>query len=292
MSQIINRPYCCLVDFEKVYDFMIKNYEVDWRNGKPAAAFEYSQLSYWTDHTQSHRIGLWEDNAVVVGLCWYDSNVGEVFFNLMPGYEKIIPDMLDYSQIRLSKDDSSLRLNLYSGQKKIIEEAQKRGYQLVGQYKEGIYDFSNNKLNYTLPKGYHFKPLAECDRRELQNATWRGFDNLGESEGGVETVYRFDTAPHRTADLDVAIVDDKGEYVCYAMMWMIYENKLAYLEPLSTVPEHRGKGLASAALSELVRRTKLLGATHMTGGGDDFYFKIGYDPLITLTTWKRPNTAL
>jgi len=277
------------VDFKKVYDFMIEIYETDWRNGKPATAFEYSQLLYWTDHTQDHRNAVWEDNGKVVGLCWYDSQIGEAYFNVMPGYEIIISDMIAYSQKRLSKEGGNLRLNIYKGQEKITEEAQKQGFRLVSEYQEGIYDCSKNKLNYVLPSGYHFNPLAECDRRELQNATWRGFNNTGDSEGGVETVYRFDAAPHRTPELDVVIASDAGEYVCYAMMWLVPENRLAYLEPFCTVPEHRRKGLAAAALTELVRRTKPLGATHMTGGGNEFYFKVGYDPIVTLTTWEKPN---
>jgi hypothetical protein len=222
---------------------MIKVYEVDWRNGKPAAAFEYSQLLYWTDHTQNHRIGVWEDEGNIIGLCWYDSKIGDILLNLMPGYEMIVPDMIDYSEKRLSKDDGSLQINLYKSQKAIVAEVQKRGYQLISEHEEGIYDFSKHKLNYTLPHGFHFKPLSDCDRRALQNATWRGFDNTGESEGGVETAYRFDTAPHRTPDLDVVVVDYRGDYACYAMMWMIPENRLAYLEPLCTVPEHIKKGL-------------------------------------------------
>lgn len=48
------------------------------------------------------------------------------------------------------------------------------------------------------------------------------------------------------------------------------------MEPLCTIPEYRHKGLASAALTEMYRRTKALGATHMTGGSDGFYKKIGY----------------
>lgn len=48
------------------------------------------------------------------------------------------------------------------------------------------------------------------------------------------------------------------------------------MEPLCTIPEHRRKGLAIAALSEHYRRLKPLGATRMTGGGDPFYQKIGY----------------
>ncbi|MFQ9801749.1 MAG: hypothetical protein ACLR23_25835 [Clostridia bacterium] len=39
-------------------------------------------------------------------------------------------------------------------------------------------------------------------------------------------------------------------------MWWTPENKLAYLEPLCTIPEYRNRGLAAAALSEMYRKTK------------------------------------
>ena len=79
----------------------------------------------------------------------------------------------------------------------------------------------------------------------------------------------------------------EGEYVCWAGMWWTPANKLAYMEPLCTVPEYRNCGLASAALSELYRRMKPLGATHMTGGGHPFYAKIGYRPMVTWTFWEK-----
>ena len=59
------------------------------------------------------------------------------------------------------------------------------------------------------------------------------------------------------------------------------------MEPLCTVPDHRKKGLAAAALSEMYRRTKTLGATHMTGGGNPFYDKIGYKPAVEWVFWCK-----
>ena len=59
-------------------------------------------------------------------------------------------------------------------------------------------------------------------------------------------------------------------------MWWVPENHLAYMEPLCTVPEHQHKGLAAAALSHHVRVLGALGAEVMTGGGNEFYKKIGY----------------
>lgn len=59
------------------------------------------------------------------------------------------------------------------------------------------------------------------------------------------------------------------------------------MEPLCTVPEYRKKGLAASALSELYRSMKPLGATHMTGGTNKFYSKIGYEPNVMWTFWER-----
>ena len=50
---------------------------------------------------------------------------------------------------------------------------------------------------------------------------------------------------------------------------------------------YRHKGLARVALSELYRRMKPLGATHMTGGDNPFYKKIGYQTVVTWTFWKK-----
>lgn len=46
-------------------------------------------------------------------------------------------------------------------------------------------------------------------------------------------------------------------------------------------------GLASAALSELYKRTAALGATHVTGGANKFYFAIGYEPIVKCSVWKK-----
>ena len=47
----------------------------------------------------------------------------------------------------------------------------------------------------------------------------------------------------------VIIANEKEEYVCYSGMWWVPQNKLAYMEPLCTIPEYRNRGLAAAALS-------------------------------------------
>lgn len=287
MHAITVRPYRRLADFMKVYDFLLKNYTRDWSKGVPAPFFEYAQMLYWTDVTQTHRNGIWECDGAIVGFRFYESQIGSAYFCANDQHEDIISDMILYAQQRLSKDDGSLKLILFASQTHAIRMAQHMGYKKESEYDMGVYDFSKGALDYKLPEGFSFEEPGKFDMKKMIEASWRGFDHDTEPEGGVERGYNLISAPHATPQLDVVIKNVDNAYVCYAGMWMARENSLAYLEPLCTVPEYRGIGLASAALSELYRRTIPLGATHMTGGADQFYFKIGYDPFVTWTVWIK-----
>ena len=287
MDNIARRPYRSLVDFSEVYQFLLGNYSVDWKRGAPAPFFEYAQVLYWTDKTQNHRNAVWETNGKIVAFCWYANAIGEAYFNVSDGYESLIPEMMDYAEERLSKEDGSLELKLSMSQEAVLEEAHRRGYKKVDEWTEGIYNFARGPLHYPLPEGFSFEEPGKLDMRKMIEASWRGFDHDTEPEGGVERGYHLIAAPHATPELDVIVKNAQGEYVCYAGMWLVPENKLAYLEPLCTVPEYRRMGLASAALSELYRRTVVTGATHMTGGAHPFYLSIGYEGILRRSVWRR-----
>lgn len=280
MRNIVKRPYRYLCDFTKIYNFMIDNYSPDCKNGCMPTYFEYAQVMHWTEKTQNHRYAIWEENNHVVAFCWYNSCIGEAYFNLSEGYEFLISEMINHAETRLAKDDGKLKLIVYGSQTNILDEAIEKGYTINNKWSEGVLDFSENKLDFPLPHGYIFEEPGNFDMGKMISASWTGFDNKGEPDGGVERGYHLWASPNSTPDLDVIIKNEQGEYACYAGMWWVPQIKLAYLEPLCTVPKHREKGLARAALSELYRRTLKLGATHMTGGENKFYFNIGYKPKI------------
>ena len=94
-------------------------------------------------------------------------------------------------------------------------------------------------------------------------------------------------SPHDSSQYNIVIADKDEEYVCFSGMWWVPQNQLAYMEPLCTHPDHRKKGLASAALSLHYKRMKALGASHMTGGGDPFYQKLGYGKGYHCTIWRK-----
>ena len=93
--------------------------------------------------------------------------------------------------------------------------------------------------------------------------------------------------PHATYEDTVVIANDRGERVCFAGMWWVEKNRLAYLEPLCTVPAYQHRGLAAAALSEHDRRLRPRGAAVMTGGGNEFYRKIGFRDELTLLHFRK-----
>ena len=285
---ITHRQYRLLSDHMAVYQFMTEIYERDWRNGVPAPFMEYALCSDWMDKSYVHRNRIWFDGEQIVALVFYENPVTDVYFSLRPGYECLAEEMIAYAESAMPRKDGKQRLVIFGAQEALIEAAKKAGWRREFGYWEKVRDFSE-PLERALPDGYRFAQ-APLDIAKCCEYCWKGFDHEAEEgpwDGDIEYTGALLTAPHDTSCLDVAIENEAGEYVCYAGMWWTPENKLAYMEPLCTVPEHRRKGLAAAAMAELYRRTKVLGATHMTGGGDPFYDKVEFKPEIEWVFWVK-----
>lgn len=285
---ITHRQYRLLSDHMAVYRFMTEIYERDWRNGVPAPFMEYALCSDWMDKSFVHRNRLWFDGAQIIALVFYENPVTDIYFSLRPSYEFLAEEMIAYAESDMPKENGRQRLVIFGAQTALVEAAKKAGWRKEFGYWEKVRDFSE-PLERALPEGYRYAQ-APLDVAKCSECCWKGFDHEAEEgpwDGDIEYAGALLAAPHSTADLTVAVENEAGEYVCYAGMWWTPENQLAYMEPLCTVPAHRRKGLAAAAMAELYRRTKPLGATHMTGGGDPFYDKVGFKPEIEWIFWVK-----
>ena len=118
-------------------------------------------------------------------------------------------------------------------------------------------------MNFPLPEGFHFADPLKAVPVKLSVCMWKGFDHedKGPFEHGdakiegeewtPQRVYNgvvgpiMAPSPHATYQHNVIIANEKEEYVCFSGMWWVPENKLAYMEPLCTIPEYRGRGLAA-----------------------------------------------
>ena len=290
---ITSRQYSYLIDFQIIYDFMIDIYERNWCNGIPAPFLEYALHSTWMDKNYLHRNRIWFDDGKVVAFVFTETYPEQIFFSLRPGYEFLAGKMIEHAENNMFHRNEKQSFILFDGQKTLIEIARDKGYKKVGGHTEFYYDLEKkDPLNYALPEGFHFVDYEKTDPEKCLICLWKGFNHEPDegpwNKSHIDDAYLLMTAPHYTPQYEINIADDKtGEYVCHAGKWWTPQNHLAYMEPLATVPQYRHKGLASAALSELYRRMKSLGATHMTGGAIPFYEHLGFESKIVWTEWAK-----
>ena len=305
---ITTKQFQILSDVNLVWDFLTDIYDREMGSGVAAPFFEYALQSSWMDQSYSFLDRFWLDGDRVVAFVFYEAPVTDIFFSVRKGYEFLADELVNYAVSAMPNFEGKQRLVLFNGQEFLMEAAAKRGFVKTEEYEDRHFDF-RNELNHPLPEGYHFVDPEDADGFKLAKLLWYGFGHgeKGPFEGWEQEDCSTDwtpaksykgvigpmtaPAPHATHEYDVIIADENGEYVCFSGMWWVPENKLAYMEPLCTHPDHRGKGLASAALSRHYHRMKALGATHMTGGGDPFYEKLGYGKGIHWTFWKRKENG-
>jgi len=305
VKNITTKQFQILTDINLVWDFMVEVYDRDFANGVAAPFFEYALTSTWMDKTYLHLDRIWLDGEKVVAFVFSEGAVTDVFCNLRPGYEDLAEEIIAYIEENIPDYDKGREIVLFPGQKALQQAVGNYGYKVAYESVDWAFDFQKGKLEYELPEGFHLVSDSEVDPVKLAECTWKGFNH--EDKGPFINWNGKDTGtpwnpqkayqgilssiiappPHATYEYNVIIANEKDEYVCFSGMWWVSENKLAYMEPLCTVPEYRKMGLAAAALSEHYRRLKPLGAEMMTGGGSDFYKKIGYESEIRWLHFKK-----
>lgn len=291
---IKTKQFQILTDIDLVWKLMTDIYDHEETNGPAAPFFEYAIISSWLDKAYLRMNRLWLDGDLPVAFVFYESPVTSTYFVLRPGYEFLAGEMIEYAESAYPKFDEPREMILLKGQKALIEAAEKRGYNVEYEQTDRIFDFRKGKLDYPLPEGYRFVDSSESDPLKSAKCLWDGFNSEEHGEfrgwdiptkaGGVSPHELYtdvlcataSPSPHATYEHTVIIADKNGDYVCFSGMWWVPENKLAYMEPLCTVPSHQRKGLAAAALSRHDKVMRALGAEVMTGGGNDFYKRIGY----------------
>ena len=278
-------------DYEAVCRFLIElNREdrthINWNWARFEWMYEHPEF----DKSKIDAIGLWWEEDRVVGAAIYDMYFGEALCAVLPGYEALYPEVLGYAAEAL-RDEGGLGIAICDTNAAERLAAEREGF-LPAEQSETVMCLDLDGLEpQPLPAGYRLtEPDPIRDACALQWRFWQGFDH-GEDRAEFE---REDPViprvrVHQNPHLGLAAADPDGELAAFCCLWYHPDTDYAYVEPVCTVPAHRGKGLARALLSEAMSRAAALGAKKAYVISDmAFYEKLGFRRAFHYSfCWKR-----
>ena len=284
--------YDILSDFHAVYNFLEQTFDMNTLNSRLMShSWEYAHQLPWFDYVRTHRMGLWEDTGRIVALAGYEMKVGKAHLHTAYEYRHLLPELLNWAEKELSVEKDGKQTLGVCVTNKDVEKREllsKRGYKVVHKNPEKIFRYENPFVERQLPNGFSIISGFDVDYAKLADCYWRGFNNVeAPPENNVDSNFKAAHAPHARKDLMTIVVAPNGDYACALGMWVSERNKHAYLEPLATVEKYRRMGLATIALTEAMKKTKLLGAEYCFGGGGEFYTAIGFEHICDIETWEK-----
>lgn len=270
-------------DYQAVYDFFVelnndKRY-INWNY----ARWEWAYFHPLFDKKLADLIGIWTCNGKVVGIAVFDLFLGECFCGALPGYEEILPEIVDYAWENL-QNESGLGVCVRGNDNAMIALVEKMGFKRSDKCEPIMKITLDKDLTYILPNDISIREVNfPSDERAYRLALWKGFDHgndLREFEKSLieEGAIPIDAYPHRNAFMSLSAVDESGEHLAHCTCWYDSRTDYAYVEPVCVIPEHRGNGLGRAVVYEALNRCRSLGARYayvISDGG--FYKRLGFD---------------
>ena len=291
-DDVTARRYDILSDFTAVYNFLEETYDETTLNSYLLPQyFEYAHSLLWFDYVRAHRMGLWEQNGNIVGIAAYEMEIGTAHLHTKKSCRYLLPKLLEWAEREISiKRDGKTNLRVWITDKEPEKQEllKNNGYQLVHNEPVTVFRYTNPFVERQLPDGYKIIDGTQVDYAKQAECFWRGFNHEDDPpENNIDGNIKCSVAPHADMTLDTIITAPNGDYACALGMWYDKRNKYAYLEPLATVPKYRRKGLAAIALTEAMRKTKVLGAEYCFGGAGEFYTAIGFETVCNRELWKK-----
>ena len=284
--------------YEAVCDFLVElnranRTHVNWN----WARFEWMAEHPEFDQDARSSIGLWFDGEIVIAAAIYDMYFGEAFAGVLPGYEALYPEVLRYAWENL-KDEAGLGIAVNDRDTKTVEILRTMGFAPAEQTETLLSLSLEEPLPAQLPEGFRLEePDPKVRTRDLQWLFWQGFDH---GEDRAEFERETPVVPpveklrkHFRPELGLAAVRPDGELASFACVWFHDQTDFAYVEPVCTIPSCRGRGVASALLSEALNRARALGAKKAYVISDQkFYKNLGFQEDQHYTFfWKKESAG-
>ncbi len=95
---------------------------------------------------------------------------------------------------------------------------------------------------------------TEKDLYKHHEMLWKGFDHQGALPLNEDTVNKQKvmlSAPHINPQLHIAAVNEHSDFVSYCGLWYDTDTDYAYVEPVCTIPDYRGRASLNSFFQRL-----------------------------------------
>ena len=243
--------------------------------------FDWMVTSPYLDREKISRMAFFKDgNGKIEGLALFDTSYEDRWYLLRANLnQELLRKMVEYV---VDVDGNEAIIHANELDKPLGDFLESKGF--VGRHSESVLELplTAQQMNAALPDGFNM--VYEPDEYKWRQVIWRGFDHDGEPEApDKETV-----AAQKRLDDDAYIkvfAEKDGIYMAHCGVW--YDGgETAYIEPVATVPEHRGKGLGKAVVYEAVNIAARRGAKRAVVLSEQaFYFHIGMTVSSGVSVW-------
>ena len=282
-------------DYSRVGAFLVRTYRTSGRHlNWLQPRWEYMHHHPLVRGVDLAPIGLWEEDGEIVGVAHPEHRPGTVYLERDPARPDLGREMLRYAEgeLALSSDGTrTLRIFIHDADEELGRAALETGYEKDGGYEEmSRFDMSSPMAEPLVPAGFRIASLADDeDPWKVHRLLWRGFNHEGEAPpDGIADRELVQSARNFRKELNIVIVAPDGGFASYCGMWYEPHHRVAYVEPVATDPDFRGRGLGRAAVIEGIRRCARAGATvAYVGTAMPFYLSFGFRQLYRTSLWQR-----
>ena len=286
--QYINERYSTCERFNDQYQqithFLLRAEKLEYNEHFHWGRFEWMHRHSYLDIDKLTSIVIFKDaDGEIVGLITYDTSYDDRTYLIHTSEDAQLLNIMVDTVLAGEESKSIIKVN--SKDHALCKVLQERKFERTHRDNAVLALDLSRELEYRISGDYSIsQPGFDVDDWQYQLVIHRGFDNEGIPEKWSDEVQAL--TPNENADLKLFALQS-GEYCAHCGLWY-NEGDTAYVEPVVTVPQHRGQGLAKAVVYEACNRARMLGAKRATVLSDqELYYRIGFECTSEVYCWEK-----
>ena len=270
--------------YQELYQFLLHAEKLEYNEHFHWGRFEWMHRHSYLDIDRLTSIVIFRDtDGEIVGLITYDTSYDDRTYLIHTSEDAdLLNAMVDAV---LAGEESKAIIKVNSKDDALCAVLRGRQFERTHRDNTVLTLDLSRELEYSLSEDYSIsQPGFDVDDWQYQLVIHKGFDNESIPEKWSDEVLAL--TPNENADLKVfAIAEDI--YCAHCGLWYT-EGDTAYVEPVVTVPQHRGQRLAKTVVYEACNRARKLGAKKAIVLSDqEFYYRIGFECSSEVYCWEK-----